>query len=522
MLFRKIKERFLSNKYKNYFIKYCNKNLKTIDSKIKKNIILVEFSPMQPYILPTAFSANVLAKKYSASIISLQVRKINIFKKIEWKLSSFLNLREFKTYRSFNTKKFIYFKFSFEIFFRSLATYLKLRKKTNTKKRIENLKIYNILFGDLIYDTYLKRYSKYTIEPHSLRFSYLLFIFICQVNYVLKIFNTANIKAVLTSHPVYDLAIPLRIALKRNIPAYQSDIHDIRRYDNKRFFFNNFLEFKKIIKKIPHSLINKGKYEAKKCIYKRLYKGISDLGYAKYGSIHKYSKKLILEKNRVNVLVASHCFSDSPHSYGNNLFTDFHEWFEFLKKVSNETDYNWYIKVHKDYQSTTMNYISKFIESNSNFKLLPPDISHVELIKAGIDYCLTVYGTIAHEYPFLNKKVINASVNNPHIKYNFNIHPKSISEYKNILLNLKKYKYFKVNKDEIFEYYFLNYIFFKNYLFIKNHLTFFYKLGSYENLMKDIIYFKILNKKFDSEHVKDKLNKFFDRGHRQFSILDIR
>jgi len=113
-------------------------------------------------------------------------------------------------------------------------------------------------------------------------------------------------------------------------------------------------------------------------------------------------------------------------------------------------------------------------------------------------------------------------VNNPHIKYNFNIHPKSISEYKNILLNLKKYKYFKVNKDEIFEYYFLNYIFFKNYLFIKNHLTFFYKLGSYENLMKDIIYFKILNKKFDSENVKDKLNKFFDRVHRQFYILDIR
>ena len=40
------------------------------------------------------------------------------------------------------------------------------------------------------------------------------------------------------------------------------------------------------------------------------------------------------------------------------------------------------------------------------------------------------------EYALFDIPVINAAVNNPHHRYNFNFNPKSIEEYKNMILNL--------------------------------------------------------------------------------------
>ena len=76
--------------------------------------------------------------------------------------------------------------------------------------------------------------------------------------------------------------------------------------------------------------------------------------------------------------------------------------------------------------------------------MLPSNASHNQLIKEGIDYVLTCYGTIAHEYAARNITVINASINNPHIAYNFNLNPRSKSQYIKILSNLPNIK-FKIN-----------------------------------------------------------------------------
>ena len=47
---------------------------------------------------------------------------------------------------------------------------------------------------------------------------------------------------------------------------------------------------------------------------------------------------------------------------------------------------------------------------------------------------------------------------NYHIKYKFNIHPKNLNEYKKILLNLDRIN-IKINKNEIYEYYYMAYLF---------------------------------------------------------------
>ena len=70
--------------------------------------------------------------------------------------------------------------------------------------------------------------------------------------------------------------------------------------------------------------------------------------------------------NTKKILIATHCFFDSPHSYGNNLFPDFHDWLDFLGNMTEETDYDWYIKTHPDYVQGTMEIIESFIVKNTN------------------------------------------------------------------------------------------------------------------------------------------------------------
>ena len=54
-------------------------------------------------------------------------------------------------------------------------------------------------------------------------------------------------------------------------------------------------------------------------------------------------------------------------------------------------------------------------------KNIDNDKYHVihHFLKKKVNLLLTCYGTIAHEYAYFGIPVINASINNPHINYNF-------------------------------------------------------------------------------------------------------
>ena len=62
---------------------------------------------------------------------------------------------------------------------------------------------------------------------------------------------------------------------------------------------------------------------------------------------------------------------------------------------------------------------------------------------------LTVYGSVGLEYAYFNIPVINASINNPHGNYNFNLNPQSIEEYEKLILSIKDIK-ISINKNEIY------------------------------------------------------------------------
>jgi hypothetical protein len=223
--------------------------------------------------------------------------------------------------------------------------------------------------------------------------------------------------------------------------------------------------------------------------------------------------RLIKKSNKTKILIAAHCFFDSPHAYGNNLFPDFYEWLLFLGNMSNITDYDWYIKTHPDYLLGNMEIIKYFIEKFPELNLLPGDYSHKQIISEGIDVCLTSYGTIGFEYAFLGVLVINASQNNPHIAYNFNLHPSSLVEYKNLLLNLKDIS-IKINKDEIYEYYYMQFINNTNNIFFDNLDKVISDIGGYKNQFSNLIYLKWLEEFSGIKHQKilDGYIKFVKSG----------
>jgi capsule polysaccharide export protein KpsC/LpsZ len=210
-------------------------------------------------------------------------------------------------------------------------------------------------------------------------------------------------------------------------------------------------------------------------------------------------QRLIQASPRKKILIATHCFFDSPHSYGNNLFPDFYEWLEFLGQISECTDYDWYIKTHPDYLPGTREVIDGFLARFPKFTLLPADASHHQIIAEGIDFALTVYGTIAFEYAALGIPVINASLYNPHIAYDFNLHAKDVEDYRQLLMKLDQLT-FSIDKQQVYEYYFMRHIFNTENLFFDSYSATVAELGGYDRQFSPEVYEKWLEEWRPEKH----------------------
>ena len=222
---------------------------------------------------------------------------------------------------------------------------------------------------------------------------------------------------------------------------------------NLQFSRKKFLRLKKNVKK---KLI----LEAKKEISNK-FQGLLDIRQLNdrkvsksFGIINK-NKRVLNKNSKFKILVATHCFQDAVHVYGNNLFVDFFEWLDFLGSQSNKfKNYEWYLKCHPAVFDRNEETLIYFTKKYPNLILLPKNVTHNQLIYEGIGVALTVYGSIGHEYPLFGIPVVNASSHGPHDLYKFNFYPKTKNEYLKLIHNLPK---LKVNKEkakhQIYEYF---------------------------------------------------------------------
>lgn len=479
--------------------------------------VLFELNALHSAHIAYSYLANVLASRYGARIIAYEpIGILSGWRKFEWMMSRYLSLREFAVYRSFGTCGFLRPQVDSSQLSRAKHLTEQILREIKNKSDIESIRIDGVWLGDLIYDTYLKIFKKPTIEITEESFKEFLLSAISLYVFWDGYFKSHDVRAVNVSHCVYTLAIPLRIAVSRNIPAFQINAtHAYRLGEQSLFAYSDYFGFREAFRSLPPEVQSAGLEQAKQRIELRFSGKVGvDMGYSTksaYGA-HK-TERLLKKSSKTKVLVAAHCFFDSPHSYGNNLFPDFYEWLDFLGKMTLETDYDWYIKTHPDYLPATKEVLGLFIKKYPKFHLLPADSSHHQIIAEGINVALTTYGTIAFEYAAMGIPVVNASLNNPHVAYHFNAHPKNIDEYREILHNLDRIE-LNIDKSEVYEYYFMRNINNTDNWLFSNYSQMVKEVGGYSGQFTSRVYGVWVREWTSARHagIIAALNSFVESG----------
>jgi hypothetical protein len=485
---------------------------KTPNTKAQQ-VVLMELNAMCSAHIAYSYFANAMASASNARLVAYDP-----YLCVRWRDCLYGNKRRLQTeneasvYRSFGFSEVLGIPRSRLREIRAKRLAKKIHETLTCKKDIEEIKVRGVRIGDLLYDSYLQQHRKPTVEIKSPEFQRYLVEVLDLFLYWEGFFRKNTVAAINVSHCVYTLAIPLRIALHHGIPAFQVNVTHAYRLSPKNVFaYNDFFYFRERFAELPLPIQNAGLLEAEKRIERRLNGEIGvDMSYSKksaFGSPNE--RRLLRPSTKKKILIATHCFFDSPHSYGDNIFPDFYEWLEFLGGISKATDYDWYIKTHPDYLSGTMEVIESFLRRYPNITLLPADSSHLQIISEGINLALTVYGTIAFEYALLGIPVISASQNNPHIAYSFNLHAESIEHYKRLLMDPQTFHH-KALKRDIYEYYFMKNIYNNNNIFFKNYEKTIGELGGYDNELTPMIYEKWISEWTSERHkeISSAIQKF--------------
>lgn len=483
----------------------------------RQPVVLFELNTMQSAHIAYSYLANALATEHQAQIKAYRPGVTNNWRrKLFFNIEKAANRNEWGVYRSFGATDIFAISPTGAQKAKAREIYADVIGRLNTKLDIEALTINGVWVGDLIYDTFLMTFKKPTIDKNWPAFQSFLLESIELFMFWQDYFDNNDVRAISVSHCVYTLAIPLRIALQRGIQAYQANVtHAYRLRPDNLFAYNDFVYFPERFAALPSDVQAAGLAEAKRRIDKRFAGEVGvDMAYSTksaYGSSRH--ARLLKQSPRKKILIATHCFFDSPHSYGNNIFPDFYEWLDFLGQMTEVTDYDWYIKTHPDYLPGTKEIIDDFVARYPKFNLLPSNASHHQIISEGIDCALTAYGTIAFEYAALGIPVINASQNNPHIAYGFNLHAKDVEHYRGMMTDLEGLN-LKIDKQKVYEYYFMRYIFNTENLFFDSYESADKDLGGYDKQFTPAAYDRWIQEWSPEKHrdISAALLKFIRSG----------
>lgn len=432
------------------FFRYLKSN-PVAKSISEKEIVLVEFSQVFSNIIGLYFFLTQVRKNTNATFYSYLIRPQKIW-------TPLFIFKYKKMYQFLGISKFFYcypdhsFSEVVEDF------YQKNKLGSLDKRQLEELCFGGVWVGDLIYDSYHYKNVAATVELGSEKLELEIKEALYYYFYWRKFFSANNVKKIIVSHTVYThFSMPMRVAIDMGIEAFQVNDAGLYRLSKERLFgYHEFFDYKKIFHSLPSDVQKEGLNWAKQRLEMRFSGAVGvDMHYStKSAWTDKETCLLIKPSEKIKIFIALHCFFDSPHCFGLNLFPDFYEWLHFLGKISEKTDYEWYLKTHPDFLPGNIEVIEKFMILYPKFKLLPSNTSHHSIVNSGIDFVLTVYGSVGLEYSYFDVPVINASKNNIHCAFDFNLHPESQEEYEALLSDLKNVK-LNIPKEEILQYYFV-------------------------------------------------------------------
>ncbi|WP_028584669.1 hypothetical protein [Desulfogranum mediterraneum] len=433
------------DRYAKDFISHNKRVWKEFRKEKDQGEILVEENNMGGCVVGQSYLASVLGKEHKAKIVAY-TKGISRYNREIYE--SFVD--SILTYSSEIVQS------EAEVLCRKVCLNLK------NKKDLEGLEISGICIGDLVYDLYIRKFEETTVDIKSEKLRELLKEAVCYLLFWQRYFSAHKVKAVLVSHCVYPWnGIVARVAVFQQVSVFLVQPNRIYHIDNSHNAraYNQYIDYPKRFAALAIEEKKKALCLAKKNIEKR-FRGEKDVGghhLISTLSTVKTKDRILPISDKFKVLIASHCFSDDNHVYGNNIFSDFYEWLEFLGRVSERTGYDWYIKLHPDRYDWETEHIFEFTKKYNAINILDSTVSHLQLVEEGIGCVLTVYGTIGFEYAALGVPVVTSAPWNPTVGYSFNLHPKDEQEYREILCNLPGIK-LEIDYEEVCEYYYCHYI----------------------------------------------------------------
>ena len=232
----KVIEYFSNQVYFLKFLIHVYKNFRVKKTKDPKNITLVEFNTHKPAIIGILYLIKNLQKNQNSKVVFFYPGIAFDYKRFVKRLINLI---------AFNFKQTLTFLFiggSIKILTnfkpRDDKNVEKIFKETvsnfKDKKDLSVLKLENILVGDLFYDTYTRWNAKPTVDFKSEEFKNELYKYFKEFYKWLEIFEKDKISSLVVTHPVYNLALPLRIAQKFDIPAYIGSINFLQYFDKDR------------------------------------------------------------------------------------------------------------------------------------------------------------------------------------------------------------------------------------------------------------------------------------------------
>ena len=429
------------------FIKHNKSIWSDFIPKSPKNIIIADIFEVEELMLVYSYFANILAKKHNAKI----ARFIYGHNRFSRKFGHI--------YKSFNADSLIRVILNNQQKQEVDEHYQRLSKSMKKKSDLFNFHLEYCHLGIDIYESYLREYNQCTVYLKDYRLQIIIKAGITNFVFWRDFFKKNSVAACLATHDCYVWTnVICKVAYQNNVPVYLPNPRGAT-YATKPFSIQAcYKNYPKIFSLLSEEERNRALQYSEERLKKR-FSGAAgvDMFYSTAASFgEKTQHRVIKESNNIKVLVATHCFYDNPHAFEILPFHDFYDWMNFLGEISKETNYEWYVKIHPDPLQGTEEIIQDFIKKYPNFKYIPYTVKHNQLIEEGIDAVLTCYGSIGEEYPYYDKLVVNTGYN-PRISYQFNVHSNSIQEYRHNILNIPKLiKDNKVDKNQLYEFYYVH------------------------------------------------------------------
>lgn len=382
------------------FIEINNKEWNEMVNDCSSRCLIEGFALWPTHITQVSRAAKAIEDKYNLESIVLfnkECHKSNKFKEM---------------YGSFKISKFIYFdsvqkslKFIISSFFKFIISAIRLRSINDLIK----LKYKDVLIGDLIFDSLLATNNDLNIKLNLKAYStlYKAFVKFNSYRYIIK---KNKVKYLVLGDKEYiGNGILLRCAIKSGSKVIVAGGPRAKVY-NKENFNQAFLHPNKSLTKLKDTFANDIPSVISymdEYLENRLRGNISQHDVKNtYLNKKTYKRdeltsKLALDKNKMNIFILPHAFSDAPHNSSYLLFRDYYDWFvRVMEIIPVNQSVNWILKPHPSaYHYGEDGFVESYIEKNniSNLKIVPKDFSTASLIDCA-DLIVTVQGTAALEY----------------------------------------------------------------------------------------------------------------------------